>query len=220
MSSVNAVTNNYGVSTSVAKTPADATKETEDRFLKLLVTQMKNQDPLNPMDNAQVTSQMAQLSTVTGINKLNDAVKALSDSFAAGQSLQAAALVGHGIMIDGNKLQLQDGVAFGGVELGQPVDNLIINVKDATGKVIHSVDLGAKGSGTIPFQWDGSTDSGVAAPSGLYKFEVDAKLAGKAVSAGTLSVVQVASVSLGAQGVRLNVAGFDPVSLTQIKQIL
>ena len=216
MATVNAVSN---AATTTAATRTTA-QETEDRFLKLLVTQMKNQDPLNPLDNAQVTSQMAQLSTVTGIDKLNDTVKALSDSFAAGQSLQAAALVGHSVMIDGNQLQLQDGLAFGGVELGQPVDSLVINVKDATGKVIHSVDLGAKGAGMVPFEWDGSTDSGTDAASGSYKFEIDAKLAGKKVDATALSVVQVASVSLGAQGVRLNVAGFDPVALSQVKQIL
>lgn len=216
MAAINAVSGS-GASTATAKTTA---QESEDRFLKLLVTQMKNQDPLNPLDNAQVTSQMAQLSTVTGIDKLNEAVKALSDSFAAGQSLQAAALVGHGVMIEGSKLQLQDGLAFGGVELGQPVDHLVINVKDATGKVIHSVDLGAQKSGMIPFEWDGSTDSGADAANGTYKFEIDAKLAGKKVDATALSVVQVASVSLGAQGIKLNVAGFDPVSLSQVKQIL
>ena len=98
---------------------------------------------------------MAQLSTVTGIDKLNDAVKALSDSFLAGQSLQAASLVGHGVMIDGNKLELQDGVAFGGVDLAQAVDSLTVNVKDATGKVIHSVDLGAKRrrQHSVPVGW-------------------------------------------------------------------
>ncbi|MDP2829115.1 MAG: flagellar hook assembly protein FlgD [Sulfuricellaceae bacterium] len=216
MATVNAVSSST-TSTAIARTTA---QESEDRFLKLLVTQMKNQDPLNPLDNAEVTSQMAQLSTVTGIDKLNDTVKALSDSFAAGQSLQAAGLVGHGVMIEGDKLQLLDGLAFGGVELNQPVDSLVINVKDASGKVIHSVDLGAQGAGMAPFEWDGSTDSGTDAANGTYKFEIEAKLAGKKVDATALSLVQVASVSLGAQGIKLNVAGFDPISLSQIKQIL
>jgi flagellar basal-body rod modification protein FlgD len=216
MSAVNAVSSST-TSTATARTTA---QESEDRFLKLLVTQMKNQDPLNPLDNAEVTSQMAQLSTVTGIDKLNDTVKALSDSFAAGQSLQAAGLVGHGVMIEGSKLQLLDGVAFGGVELKQSVDSLVVNVKDGAGKVIHSVDLGAQKSGMIPFEWDGSTDSGTDAANGSYTFEIDAKLAGKKVDTTALSLVQVSSVSLGAQGVKLNVAGFDPISLSQIKQIL
>ena len=223
MSTVNAVTSgtSTAATTSAAPTASSTAKETEDRFLKLLVTQMKNQDPLNPLDNAQVTSQMAQLSTVTGINKLNDTVKALSDSFLAGQSLQAAGLVGHGVMIQGNKLELNNGAAYGGVDLTQAVDKLVIKVKDASGAVIHTADLGAqKAAGSVPFQWDGTTDSGAAAPNGSYTFEVAAEQAGKKIDATALAVGQVLSVSLGAQGATLNVAGFGPITLSQVKQIL
>src|SRR3990167_8083696 len=85
-----------------AAATASTAADTQDRFLKLLVTQMKNQDPLNPMDNAQVTSQMAQLSTVTGIDKLNVTLQALSDSMASSQSLQAASMIGYGVLVPGN----------------------------------------------------------------------------------------------------------------------
>ncbi|BCB26711.1 basal-body rod modification protein FlgD [Sulfurimicrobium lacus] len=217
MATVNSVT----TGTSTAPTAASTAKETEDRFLKLLVTQMKNQDPLNPLDNAQVTSQMAQLSTVTGINKLNDTVNALSSSFMAGQTLQAASLVGRGVMVPGKQLELSGGAAFGGVDLTQAVDSLTVNIKDASGAVIHSADLGAqKAAGTVPFQWDGTTDSGAVAPDGSYTFEVTAMQAGKKVDATALAVGQVASVSLGAQGATLNVVGLGPVTLSQVKQIL
>jgi flagellar basal-body rod modification protein FlgD len=217
MTTVNTVSGSAGA-TAATRTAA---QETEDRFLKLLVTQMQNQDPLNPLDNAQVTSQMAQLSTVTGIDKLNDTVKALSDSFYAGQSLQAASLVGHGVMIPGNKLELVDGAAYGGVDLSRAVDKLTIKVKDASGAVVYSTDLGAqKAAGSIPFQWDGTTDGGAAAPDGSYTFEVVAEQGGKKVDATALAVGQVASVSLGLQGATLNVVGLGPVSLSQVKQIL
>lgn len=217
MSTIDAVT-----SGAVAATTKKSTaQESEDRFLKLLVTQMRNQDPLNPLDNAQVTSQMAQLSTVTGIEKLNDAVKALSDSFLAGQSLQAAGLVGHAVMIPGNKLELSSGAAYAGVDLTQAVDKLTVKIKDATGAVIHTAELGAQDvPGSIPFQWDGATDSGATAPNGSYTFEVTAVQGGKKVDAVALAVGQVASVSLGIQGATLNVVGLGPVSLTQVKQIL
>jgi len=89
-------------STSASSASTTGTAQgTEDRFLKLLVTQMKNQDPLNPLDNAQVTSQMAQLSTVTGIEKLNAALTTMSQSFASSQSLQAANMIGHGVLVPG-----------------------------------------------------------------------------------------------------------------------
>lgn len=196
-------------------------RETEDRFLRLLVTQMKNQDPLNPLDNAQVTSQMAQLSTVTGVNKLNDTVKALSDSFLAGQSLQAAALVGHGVMVPGNKLNLSGGAAYAGVEVSGAVDKLVVNVKNASGVVVHSADLGAqKAADTVPFQWDGRNAAGALLPDGAYTFEVSATQGGKKVETTALAVGQVGSVSLGAQGAILNVTGFGAIPMSQVRQIL
>src|SRR3990172_3775053 len=88
-------------SSSSSATQVSTAAETQDRFLKLLVTQMKNQDPLNPMDNAQVTSQMAQLSTVTGIDQLNVTLQALSDSMVPNQTLQAATMIGHGVLVPG-----------------------------------------------------------------------------------------------------------------------
>jgi len=218
MTTVNSVST---TATSGAAAAASAVKETEDRFLKLLVTQMKNQDPLNPLDNAQVTSQMAQLSTVTGINQLNDAVKALSESFAASQSLQAAALVGHGVMIPGNRLDLSNGAAYGGVDLSQAADKVSVSIKNASGEVIHTADLGPQdAAGSVPFQWDGTLSDGGVAPDGAYTFEVAAEQGGKKIDATALAVGQVASVSLGVQGATLNVAGFGPISLSQVKQIL
>ncbi|MDP2962725.1 MAG: flagellar hook assembly protein FlgD [Sulfurimicrobium sp.] len=217
MTTVNAASS----STATTSPSRTAAQESEDRFLKLLVTQMQNQDPLNPLDNAEVTSQMAQLSTVTGINQLNDAVKAISESFLAGQSLQAASLIGHGVMIPGKRLELANGVAYGGVDLPQAVDKLSLNVKDASGAVVYTTDLGAQNAaGTIPFQWDGVTDSGSAAPDGAYTFEVAAEQGGKKVDVAALEVGQVASVSLGLQGATLNVIGLGPVAMSQVKQIL
>jgi len=87
----------------------NATQASQDRFLTLLVTQLKNQDPLNPMDNSQVTSQMAQLSTVSGIEKLNSTVNTLSQSFKSGQNLQAANMIGRGVIAPGNRIGLIDG---------------------------------------------------------------------------------------------------------------
>lgn len=197
------------------------TETTEDRFLKLLVTQMKNQDPLNPMDNAEVTSQMAQLSTVTGIEKLNETLQSMSAAFASSQSLQAASMIGHGVMTAGSSLTLAGGAAFGGAELQQPVDNMIVTISDKAGNKLHSVNLGPQQAGVVPFQWDGSTDSGVAAADGEYVFKVEAAQSGNPVSAKTLSVGLVDSVSLGSQGVTLNLGnGLGAISLSQVNRIL
>src|SRR4030067_116548 len=95
-----------------------ATSDAQDRFLTLLVAQLKNQDPLNPMDNAQITTQMAQISTVTGIDKLNETLQALSDSMAMGQSVSATSMIGHGVLVPGSTLNLANGQAIGGGGLG------------------------------------------------------------------------------------------------------
>lgn len=190
--------------------------EAQDRFLKLLVTQLKNQDPLNPMDNAQITTQMAQISTVTGIDKLNTSLQGL----ASGQSLQAAAMIGHGVFAPGSAIQLQNGKAQGGVELAQPVDKLVVSIRDGSGRVLHKVDLGPQKAGVVSFQWDGVTDSGASAVPGSYSFAVEAVQDGKKAEVTALALGQVSSVTLGANGVMLNVNGVGAVALSDVKQVM
>ena len=197
-----------------------AADDPQDRFLKLLVTQMKNQDPLNPLDNAQVTSQLAQISTVGGIDKLNTTLQTMAASFATNQSLQAASMIGRGVIVPGSALKLENGVATGGVDLPQPVDQLIVTIKDGSGIAVHSKNLGPHPRGTVAFQWDGVTDSGAAAASGIYSFAVSAQQGGKNIDAGTLSFGLVNSISPGTQGVVLEVGGLGVVGLSEIKQIL
>jgi flagellar basal-body rod modification protein FlgD len=213
------------VSSTPSATPsianADSLSATQDRFLKLLIAQMQNQDPLNPMDNSQVTSQMAQLSTVTGINKLNDLVSALSGSFSATQSLQAAGMIGHGVLVPGNALTLTAGNAIAAVNLPQAVGQLSITIKDASGATVHSANLGAQAGGITTFQWDGTKDNGSAAPDGHYTYAIQAVAAGQSVSATALSYGKVSSVTLGAQGAQLNIDGIaGGTALSQVQQIL
>ncbi len=206
---------------STAKAAAsDSTAATQDRFLKLLVTQMKNQDPLNPLDNAQVTSQLAQLSTVTGIDKVNATLEALKGSFQSNQSLQAAGMIGRGVFVPGAAVALTGGKALLGVELAQPADNVQITIRDAAGKAIRKIDLGAQQAGILPLQWDGKTDSGSVAADGKYTFEVAAARGSQQAGAVTLAFGTVASVSTGAAGVKLNLPDIGAVDLSDIRQIL
>ncbi len=193
---------------------------TQDRFLKLLITQMKNQDPLNPMDNSQVTSQMAQLSTVSGIDKLNSTVQALSSSMLASQSLQAVSMIGHPVLVPGTQIDLANGKANAAIDLAQPVDSVSVNITDASGNVVRTLQLGSQNSGLAAVQWDGRTDSGIAAADGSYQFSAVSMLAGKQSDATTLSYGMVNSVAQTQSGVTVNVGQLGEVSLTSIKQIL
>lgn len=126
----------------------------EDRFLKLLVAQMSNQDPLNPMDNAQVTSQMAQINTVSGIEKLNRTVAGLNAQFVQMQALQGASLVGRDVVVQGDRLAANDeGLVQGGFELGAPADSVNVEILDGAGRVVDTVAMGAQGAGQHGFEW-------------------------------------------------------------------
>lgn len=207
-------------SSSIGNTASTGAANTQDRFLTLLVTQMKNQDPLNPMDNAQVTSQMAQLSTVSGIDKLNATLQALSSSMTASQSVQAANMIGHGVLTPGSTLSLANGAALGGVELAQSVDNLQVNIQDMSGKTIRTMDLGATAAGVQGWQWNGLDDAGVAVPAGTYTFSVNATQGGATVAASALSFGIVNGVTQTSSGASLNVGANTLVPMTQVKQIL
>lgn len=143
---------------------AVAAKEASERFLKLLVTQLQNQDPLNPVDNAQMTSQMAQISTVSGIEKLNTTVEGLNGQFMQMQALQGASLVGRDVVVPGNVIDIADGIGQGGFELAGPADAVKVEVLSPAGAVLDTFALGALGSGLHSFDWPADTatnDSGL-----------------------------------------------------------
>ncbi|MFZ1545853.1 MAG: flagellar hook assembly protein FlgD [Candidatus Nitrotoga sp.] len=194
--------------------------ETEDRFLKLLVTQMRNQDPLNPMDNAQVTSQLAQLSTVTGIDKLNATLQALSDSMSFGQSLSATSMIGHGVLISGSSMTLNDGKAIGGIELSQPADSVKVLIHDAAGNLVSTLQMGPQKAGVTPLAWDGQTDAGTAAVDGTYKISVEALLDGNKIDANALTFGMVNAVTPGVNGATLDVGKAGSVAMSAVKQII
>ena len=204
---------------SAAAASKTSTADTKDRFLSLLVAQMKNQDPLNPLDNAQVTSQMAQLSTVQGIENMNSNLQALAASLGANQMAQAANLIGRGVLVPGNTVspaQLQDVMGF---ELSRPADKVTVSINDAAGGLVRKLDLGPRDVGVNVLAWDGLTDSGAAAPAGNYSFRIDAVQGGQAVSSTALNLGLVNSVSQNTQGVQLNLADNKSVGYAEIRQI-
>ncbi len=199
---------------------ASSVSDTQDKFLTLLVTQMKNQDPLNPLDNAQVTSQMAQLSTVSGIDKLNSTLQALSNSMSMSQSVSATSMIGHGVLVPGSAINLTNGQALGGLELTQPADSVKVTIQDASGNIVRTLQLGEQKAGVLPFAWDGQTDKGTAAASGSYKFTAEAVLAGAKTDATTLAFGMVNAITPGTQGTTLDVGQLGEFDLSAVKQVL
>lgn len=203
--------------------------DTQDRFLTLLVTQLQNQDPLNPMDNAQVTSQIAQLSTVNGIQQLNNTLLALSGQMDMSQSLQAAALIGKDVLVPGGKVSLgsdpddpmsKTATAFG-IDLFSGTTETTVTIVDASGAVIRKMDLGAMEAGVYPLTWDGMDDGGIPAPDGAYTVKLTATNAdGQPVSAETLTSGRVGSVAYTSEGLKLDLGLVGKYSLLDIRQIM
>jgi flagellar basal-body rod modification protein FlgD len=198
-----------------ASLASSSSANTEDRFLKLLVAQLQNQDPLNPMDNAQVTTQMAQIQTVSGIDKLNSTVQGLNAQFAQLQALSGASLVGHDVLVDGNRLAADaDGTGHAGFELASQADHVKLEVLDASGRVIDSADLGAMASGRHSFDW---TPSAGVNPAQAARFRITATLGATAVTATTFTRDRVDAVSAGPTGLVLELANAGPVAYDQVK---
>ncbi len=210
-----------------AATATDSVEADTNKFMTLLVAQLKNQDPMNPMDNAQLTSQLAQLNTVTGVNKLNATMETLKSSYQMSEQLQAANMIGHGVLSAGNSMQLIDSKAVLGLDLATPADNVIVSVLNSSGKVVHTMNMGHMDAGTMPLIWDGSTDgvdgaAGPLAKDGKYSFQVEATRAGdKLKDVTSLQYGQVASVSTNAKdGTKLTIPNVGQISLSDVKQIL
>ena len=209
-----------GLNKAAASSSNESAANTQDRFLKLLVTQMKNQDPLNPMDNAQVTSQMAQLSTVSGIDKVNSTLKALSDSMSAGQALSATGMIGHGALVPGSSIELNNGKAVAGLDITQGTDSVKVSIKDGANNVVRTIQLGAQKPGVVPVAWDGLDDAGKEMASGAYKISAETVSEGKATPVSTLSFGMVAGVVPGSGGAKLDVGKLGMFNMADIKQVM
>jgi flagellar basal-body rod modification protein FlgD len=184
-----------------------------DRFLKLLITQMQNQDPLNPMDNAQVTSQMAQINTVSGIEKLNLSVQSLSDQFLQMQALQGAALVGRDVVVPGNRMAIENDVGQGGFELNSAADHVKVEVLNGAGLVIDTLALGAQGAGRHSFNWPAK---GVLDDAGT-RFRVAATTGATALPTTALMRDTVTAVSADGSSLTLELARTGSVVYADIK---
>jgi flagellar basal-body rod modification protein FlgD len=180
---------------------AKKTELNQDDFLTLMITQLKNQDPFKPMDPAQYVGQLAQFSSVSGLADINKNINALTSSLRGNQVLDGAALIGHTVIAEGNKVYRfvpEVGEAIptqGAVEVPAGASGVQLVVRDSAGTLVKTQALDAR-AGLRGFTWDGSTDSGTTAPSGSYKIEVIAKVGDKNTSLNPSVAAQVSSVAL------------------------
>ena len=205
-------------STGTKNINANDAANSQDRFLKLLVAQLNNQDPMNPLDNAQMTSQIAQINTVTGIEQLNATVQGLVSQFSAQQMLQGSAMVGRQVLIEGDSMAVnaETKAAYGALDLSASAASVKVQVLNASGKELGVVDLGSLKAGRYNFEWDASDHP----DSGPLHFNVVAQNGEANVPATPLTIDQVVGVSQENGALQLQLGRGDTVDFGTIKSVL
>ena len=192
-------------------------------FLKLMTTQFQNQDPFEPMDNGDFLGQLAQFSTVSGIDSLNTSFSGLADSMQDDQVLQAASLVGHTVLAETDVSFLRPGEAMAGaVDLPSSVSNVEIEITNRNGELVHRLELGEQPPGFARFEWDGINAEGEQVPEGHYLVSVQTISGSRFESAEPMLESKIESVTLGqfGQGLTINLPGGDTMPLSQVRRII
>jgi flagellar basal-body rod modification protein FlgD len=190
-------------------------------FLKLMVTQLNNQDPFKPMENGEFLGQIAQFGSVTGLEELNKNFESLAASITSNQALQAGSLVGRQVLAPVETgLMMPGGSLRGQVELAQSSPQVTMRITDAVGQLVREVPLGTAPAGPMEFAWDGSNDAGGYAPPGRYTVRIEAIQNDRTVDLQTQLYATVESVNMNSRdGLTLNLEGLGPIAFNNVKQI-
>ncbi|WP_312724186.1 flagellar hook assembly protein FlgD [Stutzerimonas kunmingensis] len=194
----------------------------KNEFLELLVAQMNNQNPLEPQENGEFIGQLAQFSTVEGVEKLNSSMETILSGYQSSQALQASSLVGRKVIVPADKAVVDSSETFkASLVLPTSSSNVFVNVYDSTGASVGRVNMGAQEAGNISFMWDGKDSSGKVLLPGTYRFEAQATYQGETKGLYTLLPANVDSVTLGQNGgeLMLNLAGVGSIGLSQVQVI-
>jgi flagellar basal-body rod modification protein FlgD len=212
-----------GLSQQQTQKTASGDKLGQSDFLKLMVTQLNNQDPMKPMESGEFYTQIAQFSEVAGIQDLQSSFAQVAAAMYSSQALQASAMVGRAVLVPADSSSLAaGGVMVGTVDLTSSASNVQLSITDSVGQVVRSIDMGPQSSGSATFVWDGKKDNGEAAAPGTYKIAATTQVDGKAQALTTSLAATVDSVTLGksGQGITLNLSGIGPVALADVKQVM
>ena len=203
---------------------SDGTEQTlkQEDFFALLTEQLANQDPTKPVENDQLVAQMTSFTTADGISQLNEQFTSFASSMNSNQALQASGLIGQDVLVAGDTGYKAQGQGISGIVVNeQTAQDMSINIYNASGEIVKSIDAGTQAAGNIEFAWDGKDQNGNDLPAGNYSVKAEGKVFGEGVALPTAINRHVDSVSLsgGANGVVLNLDGDVSILLDDVIQI-
>jgi flagellar basal-body rod modification protein FlgD len=212
--------NQLGLTAETEESSSSANLGMED-FMNLLVTELTHQDPFKPMENSEMATQISQFATVSGIDDLNSSFDDFASNMIAEQSIQAANLVGHEVMIESYLGVLPSGGSLtGGVYIPSSATNVKVQISDSSGALIREISLGQQEQGIAQFSWDGFTDTGDYADPGQYQISATASIDDTDQALSTMVNANVESVSIGSsEGVLVSLEGLGLVSIDDVLEI-
>lgn len=194
----------------------------QEDFLKLMITQFRNQDPTKPTDSTQFLGQLAQFSTVSGIQSLGRQFSALANSLQGDQALRAAGLIGRNVLFSSPLLPFDGTISQGAVENPIAGGEISVQIADLSGRLVRSIDLGSQPAGLLDFSWDGKAADGTTLPARSYVMTAQVKSGGDVRAVETFARAPVLGVNLatGSGQAMLRIEGVGELSLAQIREIL
>ena len=207
-----------------AVAPKKATKELGQKdFLALMIQQLRNQDPLKPMENGEFIGQMAQFSTVTGISEMTKAVAGLTDAFNSGQALQSASMVGRTVLSEGSAANFSPTRSISGaVELPNATSAAVVRIYTNAGELIRELPLGSQEAGLSNFRWDGTMTNGQPAPTGRYRLTaaIESPAWDTALTTYVASKVESVTLSGDGSGSQIRTDSGASLRLSQVKAVM
>lgn len=205
----------------------ESSELSQDDFINLMITQLRNQDPFEPLQSGEFIGQLAQFGTVSGISELKDSVSDLASSLLSNQTLEAANLIGKKALVPSDSFRLEQGESVkGAISVNTPSNNVSVRVFDAAGNLVQTLPLGVANTGIQDFAWDGVDAGGNPVPDGLYFFTSVGNQGETSVAFDTFSYKEIQSISIG-QGnsnngtgsVRLNVSDGSELKISDLLKI-
>jgi flagellar basal-body rod modification protein FlgD len=191
-------------------------------FLTLMTAQLQNQDPTQPLDPSTFVTQLAQFGTVSGIDAMQSSLSSLSSTLLANQAVSSVGLVGQTVLTQASSAQYTSGQSMAGaVQVPAGASSVAVNVTNSNGTVVQQISVSPT-AGLNSFTWDGSTQSGAAAPSGSYSFQAIANVSGSSQAAQMYLGGTVSSISLNSSsgsGATVNTPQLGSIALSNIQQI-